>query len=90
MRENRVNHLLRVSPLPKNPRPPQRVLRRIRAALIVEVVQQRSRPPQMLVRAESPGVSPHGRLDRQHMANESLIADVLANQQQARLARRTG
>ena len=45
--------------------------------LVVEVVQQRGCPPELLVLAEAPGVSPHGSLHGERVPSEWLGLRVL-------------
>ena len=77
---DRVDHLLRVAALPEDRRAAQRVVRRVRPALVIEVVQQADRPPQFLVLPPDPRVGPHRRLDGEHVLDEAVTLRVLPHE----------
>jgi hypothetical protein len=77
MREDGFDELLRVSLFAKNRCAVLRMLVQRRMDLVVEVVQQRGRSPELLVLVIEPRVEPHGRLDRERMPQQRLALRVL-------------
>src|SRR5690606_22693869 len=75
-----VNDVLGVAQLLQDGGTLQRVVRRVRPALVVKIVQQTGDPPPLLVFAEAPGIGPHGRLPRQSMAQQAFALGVLGQE----------
>jgi hypothetical protein len=76
VREHRLDQLLREALLAQDRRAVLRMLVERRVDLVVEVVEQRGRAPELLVAAELPGVPARGRLDRERVAKERLALRV--------------
>src|SRR5262249_23134905 len=77
VRQHRDDDLLGVAELPKDRRAVLRMLVERRVHLIVEVVQERRDPPELLVLAELARVEPRRRLDGERVAPERLALRVL-------------
>ena len=73
---DRVDDLLRIALLAEKRRAVLRVLVERRVDLVVEVVQERRDPPELLVLAVPARVPAHGRLDGERVAAERLALCV--------------
>src|SRR5579884_1854166 len=76
VREHRLDDLLGVALLAQDRRAVLGVLVERRVYLVVEVVQERRHPPQLLVLAEAARVRRGGRLDRERVAQQRLAGGV--------------
>ena len=77
VREDRLDQLLRVALLAQDRRAVLRMLVERGVDLVVEVVEERRRAPELLVLAVEPGVEADGRLDRERVPQERLARRVL-------------
>jgi hypothetical protein len=77
MREDGLDQLVRVSRIAKDLGSVLRVLVQGRVDLVIEVVEQSGRAPELLVLAELARVGGYGRLDRERVAPEGLALRVL-------------
>ena len=77
MREDRLDQLLRVALLAQDRRAVLRMLVERGVDLVVEVVEESRRAPELLVLAVAPGVEADGRLDRERVPQERLARRVL-------------
>ncbi len=74
--EDRLDQLLGVALLPQDRRAVLRMLVERGVDLVVEVVEERGRAPELLVLAVQTSVVADGRLDRERVAEEGLVRRV--------------
>ena len=76
VREDRLDQLLRIPLLAKDRRAVLRMLVERRVDLVVEVVEERRRAPELLVLAVEPRIEADGRLDGERVPEERLARRV--------------
>jgi UDP-N-acetylglucosamine 1-carboxyvinyltransferase len=77
VRQHGLDHLLRIAELAQDRRAVLRVLVERGVDLVVEVVEQRGHPPELLVLAEAPRIGRRRGLDRERMPQKRLVLRVL-------------
>src|SRR5713101_3334843 len=72
VRENGLDHPLRVSLLAQDLAAPERMILEARPPFVIEIVQQRDNAPRLLVLSECAGIASYGRLDGERVLEEAL------------------
>src|SRR4029078_13037605 len=80
VRQNRARHPLGIALRLEDLDAAEGMVLLIGIALVVEVVQQRDRPPVVLVLAELPRVAAHRRFDAEHVLPQALALLLLGDE----------